>query len=45
MGHTKIATTMNRYGHLYDEKRREVSRMLDTKWSKNYNINEKSTLN
>lgn len=45
MGHSRIATTMNRYGHLYDEKRREVSRMLDTKWSKNYNINKKSALN
>lgn len=45
MGHTKIATTMNCYGHLYDEKRKEISRMLDEKWSKNYNINEKSVLN
>ena len=45
MGHTKIATTMNRYGHLYDEKRREVSKLLDTKWSKSYNMNEKNVLN
>lgn len=45
MGHTKIATTMNRYGHLYDEKRREVSKLLDTKWSKTYNMNEKNVLN